>query len=78
MRMGQGVRTGLGHGGITCVLQTQFSSFFFFFFFVFCFCVFVFCINLNLLIHRIQLTLIIALSAKISNAATLHFIIILL
>ena len=29
MRMGQGVRTGLGHGGITCVLQTQFSSFFF-------------------------------------------------
>ena len=27
MRMGQGVRTGLGHGGITCVLWTQFSSF---------------------------------------------------
>ena len=27
MRMGQGVRTGLGDGGITCVLQTQFSSF---------------------------------------------------
>ena len=27
MRMGQGVRTGLGHGGITCVLQKQFSSF---------------------------------------------------
>ena len=27
MRMGLGVRTGLGHGGITCVLQTQFSSF---------------------------------------------------
>ena len=26
VRMGQGVRTGLGHGGITCVLQTQFSS----------------------------------------------------
>ena len=26
MRMEQGVRTGLGHGGITCVLQTQFSS----------------------------------------------------
>ena len=26
MRMGQGIRTGLGHGGITCVLQTQFSS----------------------------------------------------
>ena len=32
MRMGQGVRTGLGHGGITCVLQTQFSSFVLFFF----------------------------------------------
>ena len=32
MGMGQGVRTGLGHGGITCVLQTQFSSFFFVFF----------------------------------------------
>ena len=30
VRMGQGVRTGLGHGGITCVLQTQFSSFLFF------------------------------------------------
>ena len=29
MRMDQGVRTGLGHGGITCVLQTQFSSFVF-------------------------------------------------
>ena len=29
MRMGQGVETGLGHGGITCVLQTQFSSFLF-------------------------------------------------
>ena len=29
MRMGQGVRTGLGHGGITCVLQTQFSSCYF-------------------------------------------------
>ena len=28
MRMEQGVRTGLGHGGITCVLQTQFSSFY--------------------------------------------------
>ena len=27
MRIGQGVRTGLGHGGITCVLETQFSSF---------------------------------------------------
>ena len=27
MRMGQGVRTGLGQGGITCVLQTQFSGF---------------------------------------------------
>ena len=35
MRMRQGVRTGLGHGGITCVLQTQFSRFFFFFFFFF-------------------------------------------
>ena len=29
MRMGQEVRTGLVHGGITCVLQTQFSNFFF-------------------------------------------------
>ena len=29
MRIWQGVRTGLGHGGITCVLQTQFSSGFF-------------------------------------------------
>ena len=28
MRIRQGVRTGLGHGGINCVLQTQFSSFF--------------------------------------------------
>ena len=27
MRVRQGVRTCLGHGGITCVLQTQFSSF---------------------------------------------------
>ena len=27
MRMGQWVRTGLGHGGITCALQTQFSCF---------------------------------------------------
>ena len=27
MRMGQGVRTGIGHRGITCVLQTQFSSY---------------------------------------------------
>ena len=27
MGMGQGVRTGLGHRGITCVLQTQFSSY---------------------------------------------------
>ena len=26
---GARVRTGLGHGGITCVLQTQFSTFFF-------------------------------------------------
>ena len=32
MRMGKGVRTGLGHGGITCVLQTQFSTFIFIFF----------------------------------------------
>ena len=31
MRMWQGVRTGLGHGGVICVLQTQFSSFFLFF-----------------------------------------------
>ena len=28
MRVGQGVRTGLGHGGIICVLQTLFSSFY--------------------------------------------------
>ena len=28
MRMRQRVRTGLGHGGITCVLQTQFSSYY--------------------------------------------------
>ena len=27
MRMGQGLRTGLGHEAITCVLQTQFSGF---------------------------------------------------
>ena len=27
MGMGQGIRAGLGHGGITCVLQTQVSSF---------------------------------------------------
>ena len=40
MRMGQGVRTGLGHGGITCVLQTQFSSVFFFFFLFVCFFVY--------------------------------------
>ena len=26
MRIRQGVKTGLGHGGIICVLQTQFSS----------------------------------------------------
>ena len=26
MGMGQGIMTDLGHGGITCVLQTQFSS----------------------------------------------------
>ena len=37
MRMGEGIRTGLGHGGITSVLQTQFSFFFFFFFFRFSF-----------------------------------------
>ena len=36
MRMGQGVRTGLGYGGIICVLRTQFSSFFFFFFLKIC------------------------------------------
>ena len=35
MRMGQGVRTGLGHGGITCVLQTQFSSLIFFLYQIF-------------------------------------------
>ena len=29
---GASVRTGLGHGGITCVLPTQFSSLFVFFF----------------------------------------------
>ena len=32
VRMGQGVRTGLGHRGITCVLQTQFSSYLIFWF----------------------------------------------
>ena len=31
MEMGKGVKPGLGHGGIICVLQTQFSFFFFFF-----------------------------------------------
>ena len=48
MRVGQGVRSGLGHGGITCVLQTQFFSFYYstvvkckycslvVFFFIFC------------------------------------------
>ena len=30
MRMGQGVRTGLGHGGIASVLQTHFLVCFFF------------------------------------------------
>ena len=35
MGMEQGVRTGLGHGSIICVLQTQFTVFVFFFFFVF-------------------------------------------
>ena len=29
MGMGQGIRTGLVQGGITCVVQTQFSSFYF-------------------------------------------------
>ena len=32
MGMGKGVKPGLGHGGIICVLQTQFSFFFSFFF----------------------------------------------
>ena len=32
MGIGQGIRTGLRHGGITCVLQTQFATFFFLFF----------------------------------------------
>ena len=27
MGMGQGVGAGVGHGGITCVVQTQFSSY---------------------------------------------------
>ena len=31
MGMGKGVKPGLGHGGIICVLQTQFSFFVFFF-----------------------------------------------
>ena len=34
MGMGKGVKPGLGHGGIICVLQTHFSLFFFFFFFL--------------------------------------------
>ena len=33
MGMGKGVKPGLGHGGIICVLQTQFFFLFFFFFF---------------------------------------------
>ena len=33
MGIGQGIRTGLRHGGITCVLQTRFATFFFLFFF---------------------------------------------
>ena len=34
MRMGQGVRTaGFGHAGITCVLQTQFSSYYCYYYF---------------------------------------------
>ena len=32
MGIGQGIRTGLRHGGITCVLQTQFATFFSFLF----------------------------------------------
>ena len=32
MGIGQGIRTGLRHGGIICVLQTQFATFFFLFF----------------------------------------------
>ena len=32
MGIGQGIRTDLRHGGITCVLQTQFATFFFLFF----------------------------------------------
>ena len=28
MGMGKGIKPGLGHGGIICVLQTQFSFFF--------------------------------------------------
>ena len=31
MGMGQGVVTGVGHGDITCVLQTQFSSIYIFY-----------------------------------------------
>ena len=33
MGMGQGIWTGSGHGGITCVLEAQVSSFFFVFVF---------------------------------------------
>ena len=33
MGMGKGVKPGLGHGGIICVLQTQISVFFYLFFF---------------------------------------------
>ena len=29
MGMGQEIRTGVGQGGITCVVQTQFLSFYF-------------------------------------------------
>ena len=36
MRIGQGVRTGLWHRGITCVLQTQFSGYIYIYIF-FCF-----------------------------------------
>ena len=38
MGMGQGVRTGLGHGGITCVLQTQYFFFNINSFYYFCCC----------------------------------------
>ena len=34
MGMGKGVKPGLGHGGIICVLQTQISVFYLFCFFL--------------------------------------------